>query len=82
MFISLETPPRKAKGEKRDPMYFFWAWNHMLSERTLTFGATFAKQAFRQCDEAFQDHMLREFRRYCGDEGGCLKAFYELKQFS
>ncbi|XGW14777.1 hypothetical protein V3C99_000780, partial [Haemonchus contortus] len=51
MFVSLERPADK-------PMFFFWAWNHMLTKKY---------RQDSQCSEAFQDYMLREFRKYCGN---------------
>ncbi|PIO58320.1 hypothetical protein TELCIR_20247 [Teladorsagia circumcincta] len=30
----------------------------------------------RQCSEAFQDYMLREFRKYCGNVDNKLYEFY------
>uniref|UniRef100_A0A1I7WUY3 GPN-loop GTPase 3 n=1 Tax=Heterorhabditis bacteriophora TaxID=37862 RepID=A0A1I7WUY3_HETBA len=45
MFVSLERPLNQ-------PLFFFWAWNHMLSKKY---------RQDSQCTEEFQDHMLREF---------------------
>ncbi|CAB3401882.1 unnamed protein product [Caenorhabditis bovis] len=43
------------------PPFFYWAWNHMLSNR------------YRgKCTETFQDYMLSEFRRYCANENNLL----------
>uniref|UniRef100_A0A8R1HJG8 DEP domain-containing protein n=1 Tax=Caenorhabditis japonica TaxID=281687 RepID=A0A8R1HJG8_CAEJA len=52
--------------ESRDkPPFFYWAWNHMLSNR------------YRgQCSEKFQDYLLSEFRAVCSDENGELTELY------
>ncbi|PIO65680.1 hypothetical protein TELCIR_12634 [Teladorsagia circumcincta] len=60
MFVSLERPADK-------PMFFFWAWNHMLTKKY---------RQDSQCSEAFQDYMLREFRKYCGNVDNKLYEFY------
>ncbi|VDO32273.1 unnamed protein product [Haemonchus placei] len=60
MFVSLERPADK-------PMFFFWAWNHMLTKKY---------RQDSQCSEAFQDYMLREFRKYCGNVENKLYEFY------
>ncbi|KHJ83242.1 hypothetical protein OESDEN_17061 [Oesophagostomum dentatum] len=60
MFVSLERPAGK-------PMFFFWAWNHMLTKKY---------RQDSQCSEAFQDYMLREFRKYCGNIDNKLYQFY------
>ncbi|KAK6746074.1 hypothetical protein RB195_012283 [Necator americanus] len=60
MFVSLERPTDK-------PIFFFWAWNHMLTKK-------YRQES--QCSEAFQDYMLREFRKYCGNIDNKLYEFY------
>lgn len=48
------------------PPFFYWAWNHMLSNR------------YRgQCSETFQDYLLREFRSFCSDHNGVLTKLYD-----
>ncbi|CAL4401847.1 DEP domain-containing protein [Caenorhabditis elegans] len=60
MFISLvlsENPNR--------PPFFYWAWNHLLSNR------------YRgQCSEKFQDYLLSEFRAVCSDKNDTLTQLY------
>ncbi|KJH46440.1 hypothetical protein DICVIV_07514 [Dictyocaulus viviparus] len=60
MFVSLEKP-------SNHPPFFFWAWNHMLTRK-------YRQES--QCSEAFQDYMLREFRKYCGNVDNKLYHFY------
>uniref|UniRef100_A0A1I7TWQ8 DEPDC5_CTD domain-containing protein n=1 Tax=Caenorhabditis tropicalis TaxID=1561998 RepID=A0A1I7TWQ8_9PELO len=60
MFISLVL-----SENQKDPPFFYWAWNHMLSNR------------YRgQCSELFQDYLLREFRAVCSDQRGVLTKLY------
>lgn len=60
MFISLVL-----SENSRSPPFFYWAWNHMLSNR------------YRgQCSETFQDYLLREFRSFCSDHDGVLTELY------
>ncbi|KAJ1365119.1 hypothetical protein KIN20_025346 [Parelaphostrongylus tenuis] len=60
MFVSLERPSNESP-------FFFWAWNHMLAKKY---------RQDSQCSEAFQDYMLKEFRRYCGNIDNKLQEFY------
>ncbi|EYB91682.1 hypothetical protein Y032_0203g1835 [Ancylostoma ceylanicum] len=72
MFVSLERPTDK-------PMFFFWAWNHMLTKkyRQERWEALHHDTyMISQCSEAFQDYMLREFRKYCGNIDNKLYEFY------
>lgn len=60
MFISLVLSESMSS-----PPFFYWAWNHMLSNR------------YRgQCSETFQDYLLREFRSVCSDHNGVLTQLY------
>ncbi|CAI5446675.1 unnamed protein product [Caenorhabditis angaria] len=66
MFVSLMIGDEK--NSSSSPPFFYWAWNHMLSNlyRNKT-----------QCTEEYQDYMLSEFRKFCANENNYMETLYE-----